>query len=34
VKPGSTVVVVGDCAVGILGVLFAKQMGAPGGSLP
>src|SRR5438094_89249 len=28
VKPGSTVVVVGDGAVGGLGVLFAKQMGA------
>src|SRR5947209_1302370 len=28
VKPGSTVVVVGDCAVGLLGVLSAKQMGA------
>jgi len=28
VKPGSTVVVVGDGAVGLLGVLSAKQMGA------
>jgi threonine dehydrogenase-like Zn-dependent dehydrogenase len=28
VKPGSTVVVVGDGAVGLLGVLAAKQMGA------
>ena len=28
VKPGSTVVVVGDGAVGVLGVLSAKQMGA------
>jgi threonine dehydrogenase-like Zn-dependent dehydrogenase len=28
VKPGSTVAVVGDGAVGLLGVLFAKQMGA------
>ena len=27
-KPGSTVVVVGDGAVGLLGVLSAKQMGA------
>src|SRR5437867_5152376 len=28
VKPGSTVVVVGDGAVGLLGVLSAKQLGA------
>jgi threonine dehydrogenase-like Zn-dependent dehydrogenase len=28
VKPGSTAVVVGDGAVGLLGVLSAKQMGA------
>ena len=28
VKPGGTVVVVGDGAVGLLGVLSAKQMGA------
>jgi threonine dehydrogenase-like Zn-dependent dehydrogenase len=28
VKPGSTVAVVGDGAVGLLGVLSAKQMGA------
>src|SRR4051812_19064995 len=28
VRPGSTVVVVGDGAVGLLGVLSAKQMGA------
>src|SRR5207248_1392976 len=28
VKPGSTVLVVGDGAVGLLGVLSAKQMGA------
>jgi hypothetical protein len=28
VKPGSTVVVVGDGAVGLLGVLSARQMGA------
>src|SRR2546425_9164403 len=28
VKPGNTVVVVGDGAVGLLGVLSAKQMGA------
>src|SRR4051812_43213951 len=28
VKPGATVVVVGDGAVGLLGVLSAKQMGA------
>src|SRR3954469_15691334 len=28
VKPGSTVVVVGDGAVGLLGILSAKQMGA------
>src|SRR5207247_6583770 len=28
VKPGKTVAVVGDGAVGLLGVLFAKQMGA------
>jgi threonine dehydrogenase-like Zn-dependent dehydrogenase len=28
IKPGSTVVVVGDGAVGLLGVLSAKQMGA------
>lgn len=28
VKPGSTVVVVGDGAVGVLGMLSAKQMGA------
>jgi threonine dehydrogenase-like Zn-dependent dehydrogenase len=28
VKPGKTVVVVGDGAVGLLGVLSAKQMGA------
>src|SRR5205823_4401513 len=28
VKPGTTVVVVGDGAVGLLGVLSAKQMGA------
>jgi threonine dehydrogenase-like Zn-dependent dehydrogenase len=28
VKPGSTVVVVGDGAVGLLGILCAKQMGA------
>jgi threonine dehydrogenase-like Zn-dependent dehydrogenase len=28
VKPGSTVVVVGDVAVGLLGALSAKQMGA------
>src|SRR5713226_9704980 len=28
VKPGSNVVVVGDGAVGLLGVLSAKQMGA------
>ena len=27
-KPGATVVVVGDGAVGLLGVLSAKQMGA------
>src|SRR5881409_3580500 len=30
VKPGGTVVVVGDGAVGLLGVLSAKQMGADG----
>ena len=28
VKPGSTVVVIGDGAVGLLGVLSANQMGA------
>jgi threonine dehydrogenase-like Zn-dependent dehydrogenase len=28
VGPGSTVVIVGDGAVGLLGVLSAKQMGA------
>ena len=28
VKPGSTVAVVGDGAVGLLGILSAKQMGA------
>jgi len=28
VKPGSTVVVVGDGAVGLLGVLSAKKIGA------
>src|SRR5207245_3638673 len=28
VKPGATVVVVGDGAVGLLGILSAKQMGA------
>ena len=28
VKPGNTVVIVGDGAVGLLGVLSAKQMGA------
>ena len=28
VKPGKTVVVVGDGAVGLLGVLAARQMGA------
>ena len=32
VKPGSTVVVVGDGAVGLLGVLSAKQMGPIGSS--
>src|SRR5437763_1669289 len=30
VNPGGTVVVVGDGAVGLLGVLSAKQMGAEG----
>jgi threonine dehydrogenase-like Zn-dependent dehydrogenase len=32
VKPGATVAVVGDGAVGLLGVLSAKQMGASGSS--
>ena len=34
VKPGATVVVVGDGAVGLLGVLSARQEWGPSGSSP